>query len=414
MIRLVFLIRSLEIGGSEQQLVTLAKSIDRASFDPTVITFYSGGILEEELRNAGVQTISLDKSGRWNLLLFFIRLARTLIRVRPEIIYSYLDLANVLALIAGKIFCKAKVVWAVRSAGFDLHDYDWLRRLGANLELHLSHFPTLVTVNSHAGLDSIIDRGFPRNKLTVIQNGIDTTHFRFDPETRIRLRKHWNVSHDEILIGLVARLDPIKDHHTFLKAAALVLKSEPTARFVCVGTGSSTNEEKLNRLVKELKLCSKVILAGERTDMRDVYSALDINCLTSINEGWPNVIGEAMSCGVPCVVTNVGDAAEIVGKTGFVSIARDVQAFASNIVLCMNADRELLRIKTRQRIESNWPLEKLVSDTERVLLNIVDGQCSIDLNSSRGLAKTALHKKSEMPPTGAGGTFKSDLQKTGG
>lgn len=389
MTKLVFLIRSLETGGSEQQLVTFAKSIDRTTFDPTVITFYSGGVFEAELRNVGVRIISLNKSGRWDVLFFFVRLVRTLMAIRPAIIYSYLDLSNVLALIVGKILCKAKVVWAVRSAGFDLHDYDWLRRLGAKLELWLSRFPAVVIVNSHEGFNSIISRGFPRQKLIVIQNGIDTSHFRFDPEARVRIRKEWNVSEEEILIGLVARFDPIKDHRTFFKAAALVMKTEPNARFVCVGGSPGDGAaQKLNRLIDKLELSSKVFFAGERTDMRDVYSALDINCLTSINEGWPNVVGESMSCGVPCVVTNVGDAAEIVGATGFVSAPGDAQAFASNVICCMNSDREALGIKARQRIENNWPVEKLVSDTEEVLLSIVGNQLSIDVNSSHAMANS--------------------------
>ena len=161
-----------------------------------------------------------------------------------------------------------------------------------------------------------------------------------DAQARIRIREELGVTDDELLVGLVARMDPIKDHPTFFRAAAIVSRAKSATRFVCVGGGSESYRESLLPIVEQLDLREKVIWTGLRTDMPDVYNALDVNVLSSITEGCPNVVGEAMSCGLPCVVTDAGDAANLVGDSGFISPAGDHEALAANLLSCFEADRE--------------------------------------------------------------------------
>src|SRR5258705_8649316 len=182
MIKIALIIRSLDRGGAERQLLALAKSLDKARFETTVITFYSGGLLEIELQGCGIRLISLNKSGRWDSPRFFIWLLHELRKLRPDIIHSYLDIPNVIAVCA-KPFCRdPAIVWGCRSANIDLHKYDWLRRFGFVLEGNLARLPDRIIVNSNAGYTYLINHRFPSEKLVVIHNGFDTAQFRPNSE----------------------------------------------------------------------------------------------------------------------------------------------------------------------------------------------------------------------------------------
>src|SRR5438128_5050560 len=339
MITIALIIRSLDPGGAEKQLLALARALDKSRFETTIVSLYSGGILESELTDSGVRLISLDKGGRWDLPRFLSRLFHELRKLRPDVIYSYLDIPNVIAVCA-KPFCSSPVVlWGARSADIDLGKYDWLRRFGFWLERRLAYFPDRIVVNSHAGRSYLLSRGFPGKKLLVIQNGFNTTQFHPNAEARSTIRREWGIAEDQILIGLVARFDLVKDHATFLRAASLISKVKPQARFVCVGSGPAVYRQSLAEAAAQLSLSGKLVWAGARSDMPDVYSAFDINVLSSISEGCPNVVGEAMACTVPCVVTDVGDAAMLVGDTGFVCSPQDPQALASKVISCIETDR---------------------------------------------------------------------------
>lgn len=368
MIRLAFIIRSLDYGGAERQLVTLAKALDKRRLDTTILTFYSGGYLEKELAGSGVKLVSLGKRGRWDLPAFLGRLAYHLRQIRPDVIHSYLDIPNLLA-IGAKPFCSnPAIIWGVRSSDLDLDKYDWLRRCGSSLERRVAILPDRIIVNSHAGQKHLLSQGFPAEKLVLIHNGFDTEHFRPDEEARTKVRREWRIGNNEILIGMVARFDPVKDHAMFLRAASLVRKGRSDVRFICVGDGPRGYGQRLQQMAERLSVSEKVSWAGMRSDMRNVYSGLDIHVSSSRSEGFPNVVGEAMSCAVPCVVTDAGDAAMIVGDTGFVSPSRNPPALAASLMSCIGSDRNELGLNARRRIEEHWSVRRLAEETERVIL----------------------------------------------
>lgn len=262
---------------------------------------------------------SLGKRHRWDVPGFLWRLLQLLRRQRPDILHGYLAVPNLLTVLLKPLFPRTRMVWGERASNVDLSRYDRLSRLSWRVESRLAHFADLIVVNSRAGLRYAAANGFPEEKMVVIPNGIDVERFRPDPEAERRVRTEWGVSDDETLVGLVARMDPMKDHPTFLKAAAMLVSKQGGLRFVCVGDGSAAYLSELQALGRELGLEGRLIWAGARGDMSAVYNALDVAVSSSAyGEGFPNVIGEAMACGVPCVVTDVGDSAWIVGETGFV------------------------------------------------------------------------------------------------
>jgi glycosyltransferase involved in cell wall biosynthesis len=370
-IKLALLIRSLDYGGAERQLVTLAKGLDQRRFVVTVLCFYPGGALLRELSASGIRHISLDKRGRWDVFGFGWRLVRQLRITRPHVLLSFLDVPNVISVLL-KPFChEMKVVWAVGIANLPLSRYDWLSRLSFRLERLLSRFADLIITNSHAGRAECLTKGFPTKKTVTISNGIDTHRFRPDPEARTKVRVQLGIAGDTKLIGIIGRLDPVKDHSTFLRAAALLSKQRDDVSFVCVGDGDGAYATKLSQMATELGLAKRVLWVGAQEDMAATYNSLDLLASSSVAEGFANALGEAMSCGVPCVVTDVGDSAWVVGDTGKVVPKGNPEALAAAILSVLQHEGPKVGQATRNRIVETFSVAQLVETTESQLLSLL-------------------------------------------
>lgn len=202
----------------------------------------------------------------------------------------------------------------------------------------------------------------------VVPNGIDTAAFAFDADGRRTRRAEWGVADDTLVIGIVARLDPMKDHATFLHAAARLREAHPSATFVVVGDGDAAWSEALHELAGELGLGGQVRWLGAREDLPAIYSALDISCSSSaFGEGFSNAVAEAMACETPCVVTDCGDSAIIVGNTGGVVPPRDPVALAAALDAMSRSDLAAQGRAARARIEEHFSLDRMVARTEQLL-----------------------------------------------
>ena len=370
MIKVVFLIRSLDLGGTERQLATVIPRLSKNRFDVTVVSFYQGGEFGGELAAKGVKVLNLDKRGRWDVLVLW-RLGRELRRLRPAILHSYLVEPNLAAVFIKPWLKSTRVIWGIRASDVDLSQQDWFTRMNFRLQILFSCFADLAIFNSSAGRDYHLGLKVRTHHTVVIHPGVDLELFKPKPELGRLVRNEWAVKDGTVLIGLIGRLDPIKDHPTFLEAAALVARESADFRFVCVGDGPAEYGARLRQLGNELGLSGRLVWAGSRTDMPAVYSALDIACCSSVSEGLPNVVAEAMACGVPCVVTDVGDSALLVGDTGIVAPSRNPQALAAGLKKCIENLRAGLAPDPRQRIIDEFNLQRLVERTEAALDSVV-------------------------------------------
>ncbi len=354
-IRLCLLIRGLKGGGAARQLVELCKGLNKTRFDLTVIVFRGGGVLQRELESAaGVDVVDLKKKGRWDVVVFLSRLVARVRRAKPHVIYSFLADSNLLAVLLKFCLGRLRVMWGIADAGQDLGASPWLSRLVYWAQGPVSRFADLVIANSQAGCRHYGSRGFPQSRMRVVPNGFDTERFRPTDDGR-RLRAEWEVGSEEALIGIAGRLRPVKDHSLFLQAAGLLLATRKNTRFVCVGDGSPAYRAELEGLSRSLGVEENLIWAGQRSDMTAVYSALDLCTSSSKSEGLPNVLGEAMACGVPCVATDVGDAAILVGETGLVVRPGDPRALADGwdtMLEQLESDGPRIRARARSRIVS--------------------------------------------------------------
>ena len=366
-LNIAFLIRSLMRGGAERQLTLLARGLAGRGHRVTIITFYEGGPFLAELADTNVSVIDLHKSGRWEVFAFTRRLIRAVRAIRPDILHAYIAVPNVTATLLKPFFGTAKIVWGIRASDMDLLAYSRLTRFAYRLERRLSRFPQLIICNSKTGRAHALKCGYPASKLVVVPNGIDTGKFRFDPKGRTRLRTQWQVDNDTLLIGLTARIDPMKDHTNFLTAASLVARQRDDVRFVCVGHGTKS----LRSTAPASELGSRLICLPARDDLPAVYSAIDVACSSSaFGEGFSNAIGEAMACERPCVVTDVGDSAWIVGKTSVSVAPKNPAALADALLHTLDQDLGELGKRSRERIERLFSVEALLDTTEETLISV--------------------------------------------
>lgn len=268
-----------------------------------------------------------------------------------------------------------KVIWGVRASNMKLGHYGRLEQFLYWLECRLSRFADLIIVNSHAGWDYAANHGFPAARMVVICNGIDVQQFYPDPAARERLRAEWGITAQERVIGLVGRLDPMKGHEVFLQAAALLKNERSDVRFVCVGDGPSDYRRSLIRLSEQLGLEQQVRWIPGSDDTKAVYNALDILTSSSeFGEGFSNVIGEAMACETPCVVSDVGDAKEIVGEAGLVVAPGRVREIYEAWVKLLGLEphkKAEMGGHARARIVARYSIDRLVADTARALNRLV-------------------------------------------
>lgn len=372
--RILFVVRTLNRGGAERQLSQLALGLRRAGHEIAVAVFYAGGPFEHDLRAGGIPVHDLTKRGRWDTVSFLFRLMRLVRRMRPDVLHAYMG-ANLFASALKPLFPRVKVVWGIRTARHDLRAYDWATRVGPWLHRMASPGADAIIANSEAARRQSAAAGLDGRQIAVIPNGIDCDAFRPDRTERARIRTAWGITDGTPLVGVIARLDPVKDHATFLRAAARVAAGHAEVRFVCVGGGTPRRRQELERLASELGVSARIRWAGERDVTRAVYGAIDLAVLSSSEgESFPNVVAEAMACGTPCVVTATGDAAVVVGDAGTVVPPRDPDALARAILGSLarsDAERASIAARARMRIEREYSLPKLVERTERVLAEIV-------------------------------------------
>ncbi len=299
-------------------------------------------------------------------------------RIAPQLIQGWMYHGNLMASMAAPavrkndLHRKLPVLWNIRQTVYDLSRERWLTARFIRLGARLSARPAAIIYNSQTSAGQHEALGYSAAKRVIIPNGFDCQLLRPDDAARNAVRAELGIPPETILVGLVARYHPMKDHLGFLKAAAMVVQSHPQTRFVLAGTGVSSNQPELVEAIQQTGLHDHVILLGERSDIPRLNNALDIGCSASAwGEGFSNSIGEAMACGVPCAVTDVGDSAYIVAESGFVAPPRAPQALANAVIRLIDmgsSGRQRLGTKARQRVEVEFSLPAIAQRYENLYL----------------------------------------------
>ncbi|MBE3098231.1 MAG: glycosyltransferase [Planctomycetes bacterium] len=322
-LRVLHLITELDVGGTEMMLARLLARMDRARFHPTVISLKDCGPVGAEIAALGIPVYAAGMTSSLTAVARVGRRGRLIRAARPDLLQCWLYHAGLLGLVAGRAAGVRTIVWSIQNATLDPALSRVGTRLVARASALLSGLTAALVSPSRVALQAHLAAGYRSAVVRMIPNGFDLDRFRPDPIARVAVRRELNLPPDTFLIDMMARFDPQKDHATFLGAAAR-LAGESRVRgvnphFVLCGLHVDRANVILGRLVAEAGLEPAVHLLGLRRDMPRVTAALDIAALSSAGqEAFPPVAGEAMSCGVPCVVTDIGDASYLVGNTGLV------------------------------------------------------------------------------------------------
>lgn len=328
-----------------------------------VICLASEDTMSEKLCNLGICVHHLGMKPARPDIRCFIKLIALLKKINPDIIQTWMYHADLLGGLANRFSVRAPLVWNIRHSDFasDKMTTRMIARLCAWFSRIL---PTEIFCNSQFAKTAHARIGYKASRIRVVPNGFDVGLFSPSKQNRDMLRTRLGLSDCDIVVGIVGRYHPVKDHAGFIKACKTIADANPNVRFLMCGNGLTWQNEEIVRQLKELGVEPRFLLIGQTDDMVSVYNALDILVLSSSSgEAFPNVIGEAMACAKPCVVTDVGDSAVIVGDTGRVVPPGDPEALARQVIDLIaigDKHREHAGLMARQRIIARYEIAEIV------------------------------------------------------
>ncbi|HEY8666896.1 MAG TPA: glycosyltransferase [Tepidisphaeraceae bacterium] len=364
--RIVHIINSFEFGGAESMLCNLLLRSDRKRFDISVVSLIDDLTVAGPIVDAGIPIKVIGMKPGIPSPRGVARLAKHLRALRPNVIQTWMDHSNLIGGVAAKFVPSAAVVWGIHHSNHvpGLTKRSTLMTVGACAKLS-RRLPHRIVFCSENARQTYIGRGFDAERSMVIPNGFDLSAFRPDAAARAAVRQELALPSEAVVIGLVARYDPMKDHANFLNAAALLTQRFPDVHFLLCGRDVHVENEALMGHIHALGIADHCHLLGPRRDIPRIHASLDILISSSLSEAFPLTIGEAMACGVPCVATDVGDSALIVGDTGKIAPSQDPESLAAacaELLSMRPADRHRLGSAARQRVQELFDLSSV---TER-------------------------------------------------
>ena len=349
--RVMHLITGLSQGGAESQLATLLRAATPGMGRAVVVSLLPGGAYRAVIESAGIPVHDLGMARGRPSLLAFLRLARLIRRYRPHILHAWMYHAQLLATLVLAISGRwrgTRLIWGVRSANMDFACYGRSLRWVVRSCGWLSSWTDAVLFNSEASIALHRDLGFRPRRSELIDNGIDTECFRPNPVLRSRMRAELGIAPTADLIAHVARVDPKKDHETFLAA----LGKLPRAEALLIGPDT-----------ERLATSANVHAFGARDDVARLLAAADLIVSSSFSESFSNALAEGMAAGLPAVATDVGDSARIVGATGRIVPPRAPAALAEAMGALLGESktaRAVRGVEARRRIESRFSIARAV------------------------------------------------------
>lgn len=377
MIKVLFITSGLRTGGAEMMLHQLLSRINRSKFQPAVISLRDRETFVDRIAALGIPVETLNLQIGLSAPIKLYRLVKLIEKIQPDMIQGWMYHGNLAAQLASFFLPhKIPVVLNIHNSLYSLADEKRMTGAVIKISAHLSKqtaaavFVSRVSQSQHEAL------GYVSPLHCLIPNGIDIWSFKPDREARSSVRSELGLSDDTLLIGMMARFHPQKDHTNFLQAAALLANERKNIHFLLAGTGVELKNPDLKKMVQALGLEDRISLLGERRDMTRLNAALDIASLSSsYGEAFPLAVVEAMACAIPCVVTDVGDCGWIVGETGIVVEPRNPQALANawNSLLNLTVgERIFLGKAARERVEKLFSLDSAVNQYESLYESILE------------------------------------------
>lgn len=358
--RVLHVITALGVGGAERMLLRLLGAPELAAVEQQVVAMLPLDPLAAPMRATGARVDLLDFLGGVPVAGGCAALARLARARAPDLVQGWMYHGNLGALWARAVLPRrVPLVWGIRQSLASLEGENAWARTAIRLNRLWSAKPERLLFNSVASIEQHRAFGFAMARAMHLPNGFDTAQFAPDAPARARLRAEWGFGDDAVVFGHVARWHPVKDHAGFLRAAGRAAREQAALRVVMAGTGVDEDNASLRAAVAAAGLEGRVRLLGERRDVAAVLAACDACVSSSWAEAFSNTIGEAMACGLPCIVTDVGDSAHLVADTGRVVPPRDEAALAGAMQAMADLGREAraaLGARARARLQAEFGL----------------------------------------------------------
>ena len=374
--KVLHVITGLSVGGAEAMMVKLLGSMDRTRFDPVVVSLMSGGPNREVIADLEIPVYELGMKPGPPGPVTLTRLARLARRLRPDVVQGWMYHGNLAAAwVRAWSPNTPATVWNIQHSLDDIRNEKSLTQAVIRLGALLDRQADAIVCNSQVSLEQHAEIGYQRDRMVMLPNGYYLDRYRPDPEARQAVREELGIPLDVPLIGSVARRHPMKGQDDFLRMAALVKNENRDARFLMAGRDVEPGDVELDALASVEPLPGAVSLIGQRRDPERVMAALDVLVVSSkFGEGSPNVLGEAMACGVPCVTTDVGDSAAVVDSLGRVVAPGRPEDLARGVLDIVNlapAERTELERRCRERVQENYAVDVIARQYEELYTSVL-------------------------------------------
>jgi glycosyltransferase involved in cell wall biosynthesis len=363
--KVVHVITGLDQGGAEAMLEKLVLTGTRMNpeIEQQVLNLGAPGVVGSRLARAGVAVESLELGLSPRPLARVPLLARRLRSgAAKTVVQTWLWHSDLIGGLCARAVGNRRVVWNLRNSMPRHAATKRASRTVARLCARLScRVPAAIVCNSMAALREHVAIGYCAEKCVVIPNGFDLRLFVRSESSRNETRARWGAEPEDLFVGMLARIDPMKDHATFIRAAARVASRMPRTRFALIGEGV-TRDRDIRALLAQENLAGRVLLEDRSDNVQKIMSALDVFCLASRSEGFPNVVGEAMACATPTVASDVGDVRSILGDDRLVAAAENPESLAKCLEYVLGLDeqeRRALGLRQRRRVEAEFDVERV-------------------------------------------------------
>jgi glycosyltransferase involved in cell wall biosynthesis len=374
--RIVIIITGLNTGGAEAMLLKVLERLDRRRFSPHVFSLGSLGDLAPRIQALGIPVEALGMRPQFPSPFAFSRLVWRLKKLRPDVVHTWMYHADLLGGLAARMAGVPAIGWGIHHSNLDAGKTKASTRAVVWLCARLSRWvPDSILCCAHAAQAVHQRIGYAAEKMVVIPNGFDLSRFNPDAGARLSVRQELGLAPDTLLVGLIGRFDPQKNHAGFVEAAAALHRQMPAVHFVLAGKDVNSANAELMAAIQQAQLVSVIHLLDVRQDIPRLMAALDVLASSSYGEAFPNVLGEAMACGVPCMVTDVGDSALIVGDTGRVVASGDMAGLAAALQELLSLpveERTSLGKRARARVAAHFEMGQVIRQYEAFYEELAD------------------------------------------
>jgi glycosyltransferase involved in cell wall biosynthesis len=386
-VKLALIITGLATGGAETMLLKVLERLDRQRFLPYVISLTTLAEVGPRIAALGIPAEAMGMKAGIPSPLAFARLVGRLRTFRPDVVHTWMYHADLLGGLAAKLAGVKTIGWGIRHSDLSRHANKLSTLAVVATCARLSHWlPKRIMANSEVARQAHANRGYAAGKMVVIPNGFDLTRFQPDSVARMEVRRELGVAAGTPLVGVIGRFHPQKNHLGFVEAATMLHRRMPEVHFVFAGNGVDIGNAFLVQAAKSAGVAEVCHFLGRRNDVPRLMAALDVLASSSIGEAFPNVVGEAMACSVPCVVTDVGDSAYIIGDTGRAVASGDMTGLAAaleSLLILPFEQRRSLGEQARARVAEYFEIGKVVQMYEAFYEELADDGHRNEVNATQ-------------------------------